>query len=397
MHKFSLYSIFKKNIRQKPLRHAFYLFATVSIVAIITSEAALNAGFDEYIDKIKIRSGADIIVAPKGFAKEAAEILLEPTMHELYMNRDVLGRISVLQGVKAVSAHTYLSTKLLDCCDSPFDMIVVAIDQDTDFIIAPWLRESLKRKLQANEFIVGTKAEEYYSISDFSITVLLNRPFNFAGVMDKIGIGLDYTLFIEDDAFPYILENTDLGFSSDDISLVFVKIRHGYSVNEVADTISENIHEIDTITRDNIEQTLDATLSDILQLASKVVAMIALVGITVNWRFFSIMMKENRGEITALRLPGAWKTNALKPVLFECMILGTFVAIAGTLVGMIVVMNVPLGVLILDEVIRTMSTSSIVRSALIGLTWGLLIPLMGIPFAVWYVFRAAPRDALKDS
>ena len=90
-----------------------------------------------------------------------------------------------------MTPQTYLVTIGGACCDVP-ETMVVAFDQDSDFVIRPWLSGKLGRKLGKGEAIVGSESALNIGLGLTDVdAVLLGNVFRMVGVLERTGTGLD--------------------------------------------------------------------------------------------------------------------------------------------------------------------------------------------------------------
>src|SRR5574337_1230541 len=154
---FTLTSIAARNLRRRPLRTIILIAALSLMVAALVFALSfvtrVNAGIQLTADRL----GADLLIVPEGARRAAEDILVESRASSFYMNKSVVERIRATEGIDKISYQTYLVTLTGLCCSVPSAM-VVAFNQDTDFIVTPWLKEKLGRKLKKGEAIVGSES-----------------------------------------------------------------------------------------------------------------------------------------------------------------------------------------------------------------------------------------------
>ena len=150
------------------------------------------------------------LIVPTGARGAAEDILVENRATSFYMDRSLVDRIKKIEGVDKVSYQTYLVTLTGLCCSVPSSM-VVAFNQETDFIVTPWLKEKLGRKLQKGEAIVGSESAYNISLGLVDMDAMLfGTVFRMVGVLDKTGSGLDTAVFISDENIDEILKNSKM-------------------------------------------------------------------------------------------------------------------------------------------------------------------------------------------
>src|SRR5512139_2822397 len=194
-----------KNLKRKPLRTAILMFA----IALLSSALVFSLSFVQRVNgsirKSSERLGADVLVVPANARGAAQEVLLENRIKAFYMKRSIIGRVRALPGVDKATEQVYLVTVAGVCCSVPESM-VVAFNQDMDFIIRPWLQEKLKRRLSKGEAVAG--AESAYNIRLGLVemdSMLFGNVFRLVGALEKTGTGLDTAVLIGMDSLPAII------------------------------------------------------------------------------------------------------------------------------------------------------------------------------------------------
>lgn len=108
------------------------------------------------------------------------------------------------------------------------ETVVVTFDQDSDFIVSPWLKERLKRRLKKGEAIVGHESFLNINLGLMEIdSVLFGNTFRIVSSLDKTGTGLDNAIFISDENMEVIIKNGKVGIKPDQISILFAKVKKG--------------------------------------------------------------------------------------------------------------------------------------------------------------------------
>lgn len=182
--------IAKENIRRKPFRSfavvlMILLFTMSLIVGSIITHSMAN-GLQSAANML----GADIMVVPEGFDPHVESILLSTTPSDLYLPKDAEEKIRAVEGVDKISAQSYLATLSASCCSYPLE--VIGIDRDTDFIIKPWLLDSLQRELAHGEIIIGHHVEA--EVGD--TLTFFGKPFKVSGKLKQTGLSLDTSVFM---------------------------------------------------------------------------------------------------------------------------------------------------------------------------------------------------------
>jgi putative ABC transport system permease protein len=154
MKTFNLSTLALKNIKRRKFRTGILAFSITLIVAVLVFGFSFISSVTLGIKRTSDRLGSDLIVVPVGARGYAEEVLLESKVKSFYMNRDIVQRVKNIEGIEAVTFQTYLTTIQGLCCDIP-EATVVSFNQESDFIVRPWLQKAIGRRLQKNEAIVG--------------------------------------------------------------------------------------------------------------------------------------------------------------------------------------------------------------------------------------------------
>ena len=161
---FTFFSVSIKNLRRKPFRTGILLVSIALLVSIIVFGTSFIMSVTEGIERASDRLGADLLVVPVGAREVAQDALLETKVKVFYMDKGLMDEVRKVEGIDRMTYQTYLSTIQGVCCDIPAAKVVI-FNQETDFIIKPWLSEVLGRKLEKNEVIVGHGAFENFDLA----------------------------------------------------------------------------------------------------------------------------------------------------------------------------------------------------------------------------------------
>jgi putative ABC transport system permease protein len=302
--KFTLFSVAVKNLRRKSFRTAVLILSIGLLVSILVFGASFIVSVSSSLERASNRLGADLLVVPVGARDYAEEMLLETKVKVFYMEKDILGRVTAVEGVEQATHQVYLQSILGLCCDIPAAKIV-AFDQDSDFIVKPWLTKVLNRRLEKGEAIIGAEAYENLGLLDVQSSVLFNKKYNFVGVLDKTGTGLDNAIFISEENIDDILELGSASLRPDQISLIFTKLEPGYDPEEVGRRIEGSILEVDVIERSDMGKRIVSTLTDINRVFMITIILATLLSAFLAWSVFSAIANERLREIGIMRAIGA--------------------------------------------------------------------------------------------
>ncbi len=329
----TLSSLAMRNIRRKPLRTAILVVAIGLLVSVLVFALSFVRRVDSGIRLTADRLGADLLIVPTGSRGAAEDVLLENSVKTFYMDKSLVDRVRNIEGIDRVTYQTYLATITGACCDVP-EAMVVAIDQDSDFVISPWLNKKLGRRLGKGEAIVGAESALNISLGLTEVdSVLFGNVFRIVGVLDKTGTGLDNAIFIEEDNIEDILKKGKTAVKGGQISAIFARVKKGFDTVKVASEIEDSIIETDTVPRKDIGKNVLGALRDINRIFIISVVFCSILSAFLAWAVFSGIVNERSKEVGIMRAIGARESHVLKLFLFEVLIIGGIGSVLGIMAG----------------------------------------------------------------
>ncbi|MCA1766520.1 MAG: hypothetical protein LC633_09820 [Desulfobulbaceae bacterium] len=127
-----------KNVIRKIFRNIILVLAVAMLVSLLVFALLFNRAIKEDIKEATRKLGADIVIVPVEAVELAEEFILESDVKTFYMNEFVYESMKDLPVVEQATFHVYLNTLESECC-SILEGQIVAFDQETDFVIKPWL------------------------------------------------------------------------------------------------------------------------------------------------------------------------------------------------------------------------------------------------------------------
>ncbi|GAB4389519.1 MAG: FtsX-like permease family protein [Thermodesulfovibrionales bacterium] len=392
---FSLFVVAMKNLRRKSFRTAVLIISIALLVSILVFGASFILSVGSSLKRASDRLGADLLVVPMGARDFAAEVLLETKTKAFYMDRSVVDRVKEVEGVKETTCQTYLTTILGVCCDIA-SAKVVAFDQDTDFIVKPWLKKAIGRDLKKGEAIIGYQANADYELLDVSRSVLFGTEFQFVGVLEKTGTGLDNAIFLSDDNIPDIIRQGKSGLGSDQISLIFVNVKDGYDPAMVARDIEGQILEVDTTVRSDMGKDIIATLADINKVFLITIALASVLSTFLTWTIFSAIVNERFREVGIMRAIGARGSHIMRMFVMEVLLLGAVGSVLGIVLGTYLSLTLSRIFTLLREMAAGLTVLERMEVGLLGLAVGVGICVVGALSSIIRIRKLEPLEALKE-
>lgn len=394
--KFSLTYLAFKNLNRKAFRTGVLVLSIAVFVFSLTFAQTFTQSVKAGMEKASERLGADILVIPPGASGAAEEVLLESKVKTFYMDKSVVEELKTIEGVYMVAYQVYLTTVPAKCCGI-FESQIIAFNQENDFIVKPWLEKAVERELQPGEVILGSTIRrdlDLYYIED--VAFLLGRDFRIAGVLEETGTAMDTAIFMrEEDAREQIARGvTPLHLGQEDISAVFIKIKPGYDVGEVAREIQGKIFNVGVIQRGEIGKGIKETLADISRLFSGSIFLSAAFAAILAWAVFTAIVNERKRETGILRAVGARETHVVKLFILEAGFIAAIGSLLGVFAGFWLKDDLVKG-FALAKILGQLEFGSMLIIAINSFVAGVVICLTGALLPALKVSRLEPLAAIK--
>ena len=321
--------LIRRALANRPYRTIATVFAFAFIAATLFSSQYLMDGAQASLDTGMSRMGADILVVPEEYAAAGETIILNGQPSSFFFDAANLEKVSRIPGVAKVSPQIYIATLFASCCAAPVQMI--AIDPETDFTIAPWLRENQGVTLGKDDIIIGSSVIQNIG----NDLMFYGHTFHVVGILKHTGMGVDNSVFTRfEDAYVMADESglkavKKVSIPPGKISAVLVKVAPGSSPAAVAQEIQENVPGTKTITPNGLLNTVSSQLGAVRRLLTGTALAITVVSIPLLGFISAMVAHEQRKEFAILRAIGAPKTFVIRLMLAESFSL----AIVGGLLG----------------------------------------------------------------
>jgi putative ABC transport system permease protein len=330
---FTIFSFATRNLRRKPLRTTVLIFSIGLLVSALVFVLSFVRRVDSIIKVTSDRLGADILIVPSGSRGAAEDVLLENKVKSFYMDRSVLEKVRKVKDIGDLTYQTYLVSIGGECCDVA-ETIVVAFNQDSDFIIKPWLSKSLGRRLEKGEALVGSESAMNISVGLTDVdSHLFGSMFKMVGVLEKTGTGLDTAIFIDEANMDEILRKGKAKVKPGEISIIFARVAKGADPTKVAGDVTDSVIEVNAVARKDIGRGILTTLRDLNRIFFVTVAMASVLSIFLVWAVFSAIANERAWEVGIMRAIGARESHVSRLFLVEVLFIGGIGSIIGIAAG----------------------------------------------------------------
>jgi putative ABC transport system permease protein len=310
------------------------MFAIALLVSALVFSLSFVQRVNGSIKKTSDRLGADLLIVPTNARGAAEEVLLENRIKSFYMDRGLMERVRKVPGIDRLTEQTYLVTLSTMCCSVP-EAMVVAINQETDFIITPWLQEKLKRKLGKGEAVAGSESAFNIQLGLVDVqSMLFGSVFRLVGALEQTGTGLDTAVFIGQENLDEIIRGNKVGnLKPGQISVMFAKVKPGVDPGAVAMEIENSIIDVDVMARKDIGKNIIATLRDMSRIFTLMVVLASVLSFFLVWAIFTAIANERAKEVGIMRALGAKEGHILRIFLVEVLLIGFAGSVLGIAAG----------------------------------------------------------------
>jgi putative ABC transport system permease protein len=392
---FGLFSVAVKNLKRKSFRSVVLVISIGLLVSILVFGASFIKSVEASLERASDRLGADVLVVPMGARDYAEEVLLETKVKTFYMDKGIIDEVRKVEGVGDLTYQTYLETILGVCCDIPAAK-VVAFDQESDFIVKPWLDKVLGRSLKKGEAILGYGAQENMGLLDVDSSVLFGNKFKIVGVLEKTGTGLDNAIFVTEENINDIIEKGKSALKKGEISLIFVKVKDGYDPYKVGRKIENAILKVDVTTRSDIGKDIISNLKDINKVFLMTIVLASVLSIFLTWTIFTAIVNERFREVGIMRAIGAKGSHIVAMFIIEVFMLGLMGSVVGIAFGNYLSITLSRVFALLRVMAATMTLTERIEVSLLGLAVGVGICILGALSSIIKIKRLEPLTALKE-
>ncbi len=330
-----------KNLRRRPTR-TWLLFSIVAVVSCTLFAATLFLkSINNALRLGTYRLGADILVVPENAEKSAAAALLSGEPTQFVMDRQVLGQVRGVEGVKGATPQLFIKPSSFTCCYN-VDVFLVAFDPDTDFTVRPWLQKHLSRPIGPSEIITGRSipVATGHTIRFFGTT------FRVAGTMEPTGMDFfDRAAFMSlEGAYRMAGDSATkavrpLQIGRDTISAVLVRVADDFTPDRAAIRIEHDVPGVKALVSDAVISTVRRQLTGLIHAVVAISSVLWLIVLLIMAFAFYMIVNERRREIGLLRAMGANRLHVASIVLGEASLLSLAGGASGVALGFAVLVS----------------------------------------------------------
>lgn len=327
------FALAQRNLKGRMFRTASLIILVTLLSAILFGGSMLVNSVQSGIESTAGRFGADMMVVPRGSEASAEGLLLRSEPSTFYLHEDPTEEIRRMEGVDTASPQLFIQSLNAACCTVPVQLI--GFVPETDFTIAPWIKNTMERPLEAGEVIVGdlVLAEPGDDVKFF------NQSFHVAAKLDRTGMGFDSSVFMALDTAEHMMElsreNGLLPETAGDgsgISSIMIRLEDNADAQAIQSQILSAHTDTDVVTSSDILMDTTSKLLNMKTLIYLFAGLLWILCIIVLIIMFSVTVNERKAEFALFRAQGATKKRLMGLILTEALL----ISIIGTICGILV-------------------------------------------------------------
>lgn len=382
------------NLAQKPFRTLSLSLVVAIFTFMLYAGSMVSANLESGIQSLSARMGADLLVVPQGEGKKIESVLLRANPSTFYLDAGMLDVVRKVPGVAQASGQLFISSLDAQCCTVKVQLI--GIDQESDFVVAPWLRTQVERPLVDNEVIVG----DYIFGAIGSKIKFYNQDFTIVGRLEPTGMGFDSSVFMSMEAARRIASPEKADEIDRSYSAVLVRVKPGVDPISISDGMLDQLGlgaNVNFVFASNMMSDTSAKLQRITGGLYGAAAGVWCVAAIVMFIVFFFAFNERQKEFATLRALGAPKSRVISLVLTESTLMSLIGSVFGIGFGALVVSLFADTIAdLIDLPYLTPSTAMIATTVLVSFAAGIVTCPIASLQTVWRIGKRDIYTSLRE-
>lgn len=315
----TIWNIAWKNVKSRTDRACVIIvFCFVLSASLFMGQIMLNC-MESGLKSTSERLGADIVVVPANYYSSIENALFVGEPCTVYFDKEWLERLKEIEGIEEISSQLFLASLGSECCETLTQLI--AFDEK-DFVISPWINKNTSKEITQYEAVAGNRCglKQGQKVNYYGV------EFTIKDILEDTGMGYDYSIFFNYDGAKRMLSSESaqnfLSVSDENmISMINIKVKEGYDIEDVSNDIAMRYSEIAVYTTDKMLQTVEDRINSFLIYSNVMSFILGFLSIVAMMSIFSITVKERKREYGIYILFGTEKKQLTKIIVLEAAIM----------------------------------------------------------------------------
>ena len=394
MTRLTAYTIARRNIRRSPVRSSCLIMSLIVFAAFLFAGSVLILSLSNGAESMSNRLGADIMLVPEGYDPHVDNILLTGKPSAFYLPDDALDSVNALNldSIAQISPQVFMATLRASCCAYPVQ--IMGIDYNSDFLVKPWLDDTIGRPLADGEIILG-----YHSTGNIGDEIIFfGKPLRIAGRLGRTGMGFDTSVFMNRNTIIELANAADeikpqkLAANNNLTSVIMIKLKPNTDPPAVARDINKALTSkgIYALASKRFVGNISSSLVTVSRVIKYFLAVLWVMAVIIIALLFSLTVSERKNEFGILRSIGASRKKLAAIVLNEALTISLYGAVTGIILGGVIILSgspFMSGALHLPFLLPSWT-----NLALTGTFSGIIAVLTGLIASGYFAFRAGRED-----
>ena len=338
----STWEIAKRNFRRTPFRSFCLVLIIMLFSLLLFVGSVLSFSLANGAKSMANRLGADIMIVPAGFDPHIDSILLSGKPSTFYLPANAINELTRIKddiGIELISPQSFLATLRASCCAYPVQL--VGIDYDSDFIVKPWLINTLHHDLSDGEIIVG-----YHVTGEAGETLtFFSKNLSIAGRLEQTGMGFDSMIFMNRATLAILSKEAErirerpLTNDGSLTSVIMLKLKPGYNSVTSSREINRRLSEkgIYALFSKKFVNSIGESLNNVSNSIRYVLIIFWVMAVIIAALIFAMSVSERKKEFGGLRTIGATRGKLIRLCLAEIFMTSSYGALIGVVLGGVII------------------------------------------------------------
>ena len=388
----STWEIAKRNFRRTPFRSFCLVLIIMLFSLLLFVGSVLSFSLANGAKSMANRLGADIMIVPAGFDPHIDSILLSGKPSTFYLPANAINELTRIKddiGIELISPQSFLATLRASCCAYPVQL--VGIDYDSDFIVKPWLINTLHHDLSDGEIIVG-----YHVTGEAGETLtFFSKNLSIAGRLEQTGMGFDSmiraTLATLSKEAERIRERP-LTNDGSLTSVIMLKLKPGYNSVTSSREINRRLSEkgIYALFSKKFVNSIGESLNNVSNSIRYVLIIFWVMAVIIAALIFAMSISERKREFGVLRTIGATRGKLIRLCLAEVFMISSYGSFMGVVLGGVIIAVV--SPYVIEALKLPFLLPSVGKLILLAVMSMALSVTTGLISGAWSAFKAGRYD-----
>ncbi len=336
MKKRGIFKLIRSQLSGNTVRFAGLVTVVGVLCFVLFTGTVIITSLNNGLSTLGERMGADIMLVPLGEEVNTEGILIKGEPGYFYFDPELVDDFYAadIEGIDKIERQFFLQSAKQGCCDMSVQFI--GINEDDDFTVMPWIRESMNRDgdyLSDLGIVVGSDID----VPEDHQLKFYGHHYNVTGQLEETGTGLDYTVFTNMDTIVDLKQGAiEQGFSflnevdpKTNISSILIKVKDGYTIDEVVHNIRASVDGFQIIEAKNITGSVEGSIKGFVILLYILLVAIIILSYIILAITFKLSVYEKASQYALMRGVGASKKQIIRLILNEAAVISGIGTVCG--------------------------------------------------------------------